>query len=79
MDAMRLSFFTQKSFDYYCGIGCGVVIQLNLSTKARSLRAQAQLIQCETKTLTIEKKAERKTEVREQALPSSHHGNIIVE
>ncbi|GFW60455.1 phosphatase and actin regulator 2 [Trichonephila clavipes] len=47
-----------------------------ISSKARSLRAQAQLIK--TKTLTIEKE-QRKTEVREQALPSTHHGNPIVE
>ncbi|GFW63133.1 hypothetical protein TNCV_4454811 [Trichonephila clavipes] len=47
--------------------------------KARSLRAQAQLIQSETKTLTIEKKAEKETEVSEQAFPSSHHENLIVE
>ncbi|GFU67653.1 hypothetical protein TNCV_1644021 [Trichonephila clavipes] len=47
-----------------------------ISSKARSLRAQAQLIK--TKTLTIEKRAE-KTEAREQALPSTHHGNPIVE
>ncbi|GFW70228.1 hypothetical protein TNCV_3337461 [Trichonephila clavipes] len=40
--------------------------------EARSLRAQAQLIQSETKTLTIEKKAEKETEVREQARSRRH-------
>ncbi|GFV02914.1 hypothetical protein TNCV_3658801 [Trichonephila clavipes] len=36
----------------------------------------AQLIR--TETLSTLEKAERKTEVREQALPSSHHGNLSV-
>ncbi|GFX11369.1 hypothetical protein TNCV_2804311 [Trichonephila clavipes] len=49
-----------------------------ISSKARSLRAQAQLIKTKTETLTIGKER-KKTEVREQAFPSSHHGNPIVE
>ncbi|GFW82133.1 transposon Tf2-9 polyprotein [Trichonephila clavipes] len=49
-----------------------------ISSKARSLRAQAQLIKTKTETLTIERE-QRNTEVREQALPSTHHGNPIVE
>ncbi|GFV58929.1 hypothetical protein TNCV_1811781 [Trichonephila clavipes] len=56
------------------GCRCEDVDQLNICTKqsTQRLRAQAQLIQCETKNLTIEN---GETEVRMQAFSSSHHGN----
>ncbi|GFS89276.1 phosphatase and actin regulator 2 [Trichonephila clavipes] len=72
----------EKRNTYRCGqhtvrlAGCRIQ---SFSRKARSLRAQAQLIETRTETLTFEKRAERKTEVREQALSSSHQGNPIVE
>ncbi|GFT72308.1 hypothetical protein TNCV_3608771 [Trichonephila clavipes] len=73
----------KKSNKYRCGqrtVRLAVVESsaTGISSKARSLRAQAQLIKTKTETSTIERE-QRKTEVREQALPSSHHGNPIVE
>ncbi|GFW34874.1 retrovirus-related Pol polyprotein from transposon 17.6 [Trichonephila clavipes] len=46
--------------------------------KTRSLREQAQLIQCETKTLAFEKTERERLGLRKQAFPSSHHGNLFV-
>ncbi|GFV01366.1 hypothetical protein TNCV_2125921 [Trichonephila clavipes] len=62
-----------KRNKYRCGQRT-VRLAVVASSKARSLRAQAQQIKTETKTF---EKRERKTEVREQALPSSHHGNQL--
>ncbi|GFU35010.1 hypothetical protein TNCV_2992881 [Trichonephila clavipes] len=66
----------RKRNKYRCGQRT-VRLAVVASSKARSLHAQAQQIKTETKT--FEKRAEKKTEVREQALPSSHHENPIVE
>ncbi|GFX91057.1 DUF1758 domain-containing protein [Trichonephila clavipes] len=50
-----------------------------MQPKASSLLAQAQLSKSKTETFDFrEKRTERKTEVREQALPSTHHGNLSV-
>ncbi|GFV10367.1 phosphatase and actin regulator 2 [Trichonephila clavipes] len=86
-DSPLVSMKKEKRKTYRCGQRtvrlAGYSIQW-LSTTPRSLRAQAQEIQTRTETMGLLRIREREkakkgtTEVREQALPTTHHGTLSV-